>query len=548
MSDSRLQGLWTGLLLLFVSAGAILPTATTAIHFVDAGIEAGITLVTWHGRSDKPHLLESGGAGAALLDYDLDGDLDLYVVNGWRLDGVEVVDRGGNALYQNTGGGAFVDVTAATGVGDRGWGTAVAVGDIEGDGDPDLFVTNFGRDVLYRNIGGRFEAVESDAGIDGWSSSSVFFDGDGDGDEDLFVTGYIEATLEEVLQAEVGLRWKNTEVMRGPFGFEGLANRYFTNDGSGHFSDATDVAGLDDPGLFYSFGVAATDLDADGLVDLYVANDSNPNYLYRNLGGGRFEEVGLWSGAALDHRGLAQAGMGIATADYDSDGLPDLFVTNFADDTCTLYRNLGRMAFEDVSAAVGLVEPTFDPLSWGTVFADFDLDGDLDLFVANGHIYPQADAVPDVKTSFAQSNQVLEYVDGVFREVSAAAGPGLAVRESSRGVAVGDIDNDGDLDLVIANMDARPTVLRNESSRLGEWMIVDAPAAEAVEVTADGRTWRRQRVRGGSYASSSDGRFHFGLGRITGQLDVRVIWPDGAETELPRVTPGQIITADQHRE
>jgi len=414
--------------------------------------------------------------------------------------------------------------------------------------DPDLFVTNFGADVLYRNVGGRFEVVDSDAGIDGWSSSSVFFDGDGDGDEDLFVTGYIETTLDEVLQAKVGLRWKNTEVMRGPFGFEGLANRYFVNDGSGHFSDATAAAGLVDVGLFYSFGVVATDLDADGLVDLYVANDSNPNYLYRNLGGGQFEEVGLWSGAALDHRGLAQAGMGIAAADYDADGLPDLFVTNFADDTCTLYRNLGRMAFEDVSAAVGLVEPTFGPLSWGTVFADFDLDGDLDLFVANGHIYPQADSVQDSNTSFAQTNHIFEQADGVFREVSAAAGPGLAVSESSRGVAVGDIDNDGDLDLVIANMDAPPTVLRNESARLGEWLIVDAPGAVAVEVTADGSTWRRQRVGGGSYASASDGRFHFGLGRLTGEVDLRVIWPDGSATELGGVAPGQIITVDPQPE
>ena len=541
MSRPRRGRLWPALLLLVGSAGAALATAPAAIRFVDASADAGVTVVTWHGRADKPHLLESGGAGIALLDYDVDGDLDLYVVNGWRLDGAEVVERGANALYRNNGDGTFVDVTEAAGVGDRGWGTAVTVGDIDGDGDSDLFVTNFGPDVLYRNVGERFEVVESGAGIDGWSSSSVFFDGDGDGDEDLFVTGYIETSLDDVLQAKVGLRWKNTEVMRGPFGFEGLANRYFVNDGSGHFSDATEAAGFDDVGLFYSFGVVATDLDADGLVDLYVANDSNPNYLYRNLGSGQFEEVGLWSGAALDHRGLAQAGMGIASADYDDDGLPDLFVTNFADDTCTLYRNLGRMAFEDVSASAGMVEPTFGPLSWGTVFADFDLDGDLDLFVANGHIYPQADAVAGAGTSFAQTNHVLEQADGAFRDVSAAAGPGLAVRESSRGVAVGDIDNDGDLDLVIANMDAAPTVLRNESDRLGEWLIVDAPGAVAVEVTAGGRTWRHDRVRGGSYASASDSRFHFGLGPVAGPVDLRVVWADGDETELGGLAPGKIV-------
>ncbi len=540
MSVQRRCRVLPGLLLLVGSVGAALTPAPTTIRFVDAGAEAGVSLVTWHGRPDKPHLLESGGAGVALFDYDLDGDLDLYVVNGWRLDGAEVVERGANALYQNSGEGVFVDVTEDAGVGDRGWGTAVTVGDIDGDGHPDLFVTNFGSDVLYHNTGGRFEVIEADVGIDGWSSSSVFFDGDGDGDEDLFVTGYIETSLDDVMQAKVGLRWKNTEVMRGPFGFEGLANRYFVNDGAGNFSDATAAAGLDDVGLFYSFGVVATDLDADGLVDLYVANDSNPNYLYRNLGGGQFEEVGLWSGAALDHRGMAQAGMGIATADYDADGLPDLFVTNFADDTCTLYRNLGRMAFEDVSAPAGLVEPTFGPLSWGTVFADFDLDGDLDLFVANGHIYPQADSVASANTSFAQPNHMLEQTDDGFRDVSAEAGPGLEVRQSSRGVAVGDIDNDGDLDLVIANMDAPPSVLRNESARLGEWLAVDASGAVAVEVTAAGHTWRRQRVRGGSYASSSDDRFYFGLGSITGPASLRVRWPDGSVTERTGMALGQI--------
>lgn len=513
---------------------------TTAIRFVDVGPDAGVGQITWHGREHKPHLLESGGAGIALFDYDLDGDLDLYVVAGWRLRGAEVIERGTNALYANDGSGRFVDVTEAAGVGDDGWGTAVTVGDIDADGRPDLFVTNFGPDVLYRNLGGRFEAVASPPGIDGWSSSSAFFDGDGDGDEDLFVTGYIEATLEEVLAAQVGLRWKGTEVMRGPFGFEGLANRYFVNEGGGAFVEATDDAGLDDPGLFYSFGVVATDLDGDGLEDLYVANDSNANYLYRNRGDGTFAEVGLWSGAAMDHRGMAQAGMGIAAGDYDADGLLDLFVTHFAEDTSTLYRNLGRMAFEDVSSAAGVYEPTYMPLQWGTVFADFELDGDLDLFVANGHIYPQADEV-ESGTSFAQANQILEQIDGHFTDVSAAAGVPDQRQFSSRGVAAGDIDNDGDVDLVVANMDAAPTVLRNDSERRGGWLIVDAPGAAAVVVSTGDRTWRRQRVGGGSYASASDPRHHFGLGQAAGPFEVVATWADGTTTALGAVEAGQIL-------
>ncbi len=312
------------------------------------------------------------------------------------------------------------------------------------------------------------------------------------------------------------------------------------NEGGGVFVEATDAAGLSDPGLFYSFGVVATDLDGDGLEDLYVANDSNANYLYRNRGDGTFEEVGLWSGAAMDHRGMAQAGMGIAAGDYDADGLLDLFVTHFAEDTSTLYRNLGRMAFEDVSSAAGVYEPTYAPLQWGTVFADFDLDGDLDLFVANGHIYPQADE-PGTGTSFAQPNQILEQTEGLFVDVSAAAGAGEQQRLSSRGVAAGDIDNDGDIDLVIANVDAVPTILRNESERLGEWLIVDAPGAVVVEVSAGDRTWRRQRVGGGSYASASDPRHHFGLGPIAAPLEVVATWADGTTTTLGEAETGQIL-------
>lgn len=530
-----------------VLAVACLTTSANAqnekpLNFVDIGEAAGVTVVTWHGRPDKPHLLESGGAGVALFDYDADGDLDLYVVNGWRLDGSTIVERGANVLYRNCGDGCFEDVTAAAGVGDDGWGAAVAVGNIDGDGRPDLFVSNFGPDRLYRNVDGtRFETVEPGPGIDGWSSSSVFFDADGDGDEDLFVTGYIDSSLKEVLEAKPSLLWKGVPVMKGPFGLEGLANRYFVNEG-GTFVEATAAAGLEDVGLFYSFGAAATDLDADGLLDLYVANDSNPNYLYQNLGDGRFQEVGLWSGAALDQAGAAQAGMGIAAGDVDGDGRTDLLITHFAEDTSTLYRNLGDMAFEDISQKVGLPQFSYAPLSWGTVFADFDLDGDNDLFIANGHIYPQATTNSQSSTRFRQSNHLLEYHDGRFLDRSPDAGPGLAVVESSRGLAAGDIDNDGDVDLVIANMDAPPTVLRNDSARQGRWLLIDAPGASGVEVVSGEQRWLKHRVLGASYASASDPRFHFGLGPIERIDRIRVWWPGGSERVLENVTPDQILS------
>lgn len=522
--------------------GVISAAAAAEIRFVDVTAESGVDVVTWHGRADKPHILESGGAGVALFDYDADGDLDLYVVNGWRLEGSSVVERGRNRLYRNRGDARFDEVTDLAGVGDDGWGAAVAVGDIDGDGRRDLFVSNFGPDVLYRNVDGqRFERVNPAPGIDGWSSSSVFFDADGDGDEDLFVSGYIDTTLDDVLHASPDLLWKGVPVMRGPFGLEGLANRYFVNDGTGRFEDRTDAAGLRDVGLFYSFGVIAADLDADTFTDLYVANDSNPNYLFRNLGDGTFTDVGLWSGAALDRGGMAQAGMGIAADDFDNDGRVDLFVTHFAEDTSTLYRNLGDMGFEDVSASTGLSEATWGPLSWGTVFADFDLDGDLDLFIANGHIYPQADQNPQAATSFAQQNQVLELREGRFVDVSAEAGPGLESLHSSRGVASGDLDNDGDIDLVISNMDAPPTLLRNESSRAGDWLLVDAPGAAWAELVVDGRERRRWRVRGGSYASASDPRFHFAIARGSEVTALRVGWRDGRETVLPSPETNRVV-------
>jgi len=539
-----------------------------AFRFVDTAAAAGLDQPVWCGRPEKPHLLESGGSGLALLDYDDDDDLDLYVVNGWRLAGSEVVERGRDRLYRNRGDGTFEDVTDEAGLGQDGWGTGVAVGDIDGDGRPDLFVSNFGPDVLYRNRGdGTFEQIADGPGGDGWSTGAVFFDADGDGDEDLFVAAYVDATLAEVLGARPELRWQGIDVMRGPFGLEGASNRYFVNDGAGGFHEATDEAGLTDVGLYYSFAVAALDLDGDLDVDLYVANDSNPNYLYENDGAGHFEEVGLWSGAAVDGAGQAQAGMGLGTGDVDGDGAPELLVTHFAQDKSTLYRNLGGMVFEDITEEVGLAGPTFGPLSWGAVLADFDLDADLDLFIANGHIYPQADETGGA-FAYKQANQLFEYslaadggargegteADGSaassrpgeadvgrFRDVSGDSGPGLAVVESSRGVAAGDLDNDGDVDLVISNIDAPPTLLRNDSPRRGAWLLVDAPGALRVIAEAGGRTIVRDRVAGGSYVSASDPRFHFGLGPVESVERLRVLWPDGSERVLEAVEVNRIV-------
>jgi hypothetical protein len=537
----RPASLW-GAAIALLGAAAVAPCAygQTSLRFAVAGPQSGLVAPTWCGGVEKPHILESGGGGLALFDYDGDGDLDLYLVNGWRLDGPTVREKGRNVLYRNRGDGSFEDVTERAGVGDDGWGTGVAVGDVDGDGLPDLWVSNFGPDVLYRNRGdGSFEPLADPPGIDGWSTGAAFFDADGDGDQDLFLGGYIECTLTEVLEAEPELDWEGLKVMLGPFGLEGLANRYFENLGGGRFAEATKAKGLADVGLFYTFAIVALDLDGDRDLDLYAANDSNPNYLYRN-DGGTFSEVGLWSGAALDAMGNAQAGMGLATGDLDNDGLVDLFVTNFAEDFSTLYRNLGDFLFTDATRDLGIGQSTYSALSWGSELIDFDLDGDLDLFVANGHIYPQADRAPLAGTSFRQPNLLLENRGAAFVDVSAEAGEGLAVEESSRGVAAGDVDGDGDVDLAIWNMDAPPTLLLNESRRAGDWMIVDAPATLQARLDGEKNRQFRHRVYGGSYVSVDDARYHFGISTGRAVASLTLVWPDGRSRVL-RNPPANVV-------
>lgn len=506
------------------------------MRFVDVAAEMGVTAATWCGRDDKPHIMESNGTGLGLVDYDRDGDLDLYLVNGWRLDGNQIAERGRDVLYRNDGH-RFVDVTAAAGLGHDGWGSGLATGDVDGDGIVDLFVTNFGPDTLYRNRGdGSFELVDRSPSVDGWSAGAVFFDADSDGDEDLYLGGYIECTLEEVLNEKPSLDWEGLKVMLGPFGLEGEANKYFENLGGGQFREATEKAGLEDVGLFYTFGVMALDLDGDLDLDLYAANDSNPNYLYENQGDGTFLEVGLWSGAALDAMGAAQAGMGLAAGDLESDGLVDILVTNFQKDASTLYRNQGDFLFEDVTRSLRLDKPTFALLSWGTTLSDFDQDGDLDVFVANGHIYPQADRVPDISGGFKQPNLMLVNVDGAFVDVTGSAGSGLEIEEVSHGLAVGDLDFDGDLDMAISNIDAAPTLLRNDSTDLGTWLLVDAPGAVRVEAEAGDLHLVRHRVIGGSFLSVNDPRYHFGLADAEGIDRLTLVWSDGSRRQLRDVS------------
>jgi hypothetical protein len=526
-------------------------------RLVDVTAKAGITRVLLAGRPDKDHLLDSSGGGAAFLDYDRDGRLDIYLVNGWRLEGSRIVEKGRNALYHGNADGTFEDVTDAAGVAGEGqWAQGVAVADYDNDGWPDILVTSFGRNLLYRNLGnGSFRDVAKQVGIEspGWNTGAAFFDADGDGWLDLYIASYIDVTIEQVLAARPSLSWRGLETVAfGPFGLKGAPDRFFRNEGGKRFVDATIAAGMEDRATGFGFGVRAADLTGDGRVDVYVANDSDPNYLYRNEGGGLFKEIATWSGAALDENGAAQASMGLALGDVDGDGIPDLFTTNFSEDFSTLYHGLGGGMYEDVSKASGVGAATFKPLSWGTAFADLDNDGALELLVANGHIYPQIDRHPELIGTYAQKTLLLENKSRpgqvLFRDASAEAGPGLASARAWRGLALGDYDNDGRLDVLLTSLDGPPALLRNEG-RTGAWLTVACegahgepnPIGTVVTIRSGGRTQSQDIASGDSFLSTHDPRPHFGLGAAERVDELEVRWPDGTHSRRRDVPARQIL-------
>ena len=494
---------------------------------------------TYCGGPTKDHILESGGSGLALVDYDGDGRLDIYLVTAAELTAARERVPHRNALYRNLGGFRFEDVSQKAGVDKAAWGNGVCAGDFDDDGRLDLYVTNWGPNFLFRNQGdGSFAEVAAQAGVaaSGWSTGCSFFDADADGDLDLYVARYVETTWDDVVRAQRTLVWRNgPRIMVGPAGLRGENDLFYENLGRGRFVEATEARGLADPGRGYGFGVLATDYDDDGSVDLFVANDSTPNFLYRNRGDGRFESVGLLAGVAVNGEARAQAGMGADAGDYDGDGRTDLVLSAFAHDTNTLYRNLDGSQFEDASAASGLAGRTFEAMGWGAAFLDADLDGRLDLFFANGHIFADIGDYPQLGESFAQENQLLLNQGGSFRDVSASAGSGLQVAKVSRGLAVGDLDDDGDPDLVVSNMDDFPTLLENRQATGRHWVgfRVVSPGANRfaigakVTIEAGGVKQFREIRSGGSYLSQSDLRPLFGLGDHAGPVDVEVRMPGG---------------------
>ena len=537
------------------SQSAAEPDADHSAWFVNVADKAGMTAILYCGGPSKEHILESVGSGCAWIDFDQDGLLDAFLVNAWALEENprKVGTRGHNVLYRNLGQGRFEDVTAAAGVAGDDWGCGVCAADFDNDGHLDLYVTNFGPNRLYRNRGnGTFEDVSERAGVTtpGWSSGAAFFDADGDGWLDLYVAKYIECSFDDVLTARRTNLWRDTaQVMVGPFGMAGGRDRFFHNNRDGTFSDTTDQVGMTDTAESYGLGVIASDLDGDGDVDVYVGNDSNINFLYRNDGHGTFTEIGGWSGAGVSADGRPQASMGVDAADLDGDGLPEIVTTNFAHDYTTIYKNEGQLFFTDISAVMRMKDFSYVQVSWGCAFLDYDLDSRQDLLILNGHIYPQVDAHSKLQESYKQLPTLLHNVAKKWRDVSRQSGPGMQQAESMRGLAVGDYDNDGKPDLLITAIDSPPLLLRNESKTRNHWSTVrllnrhGSPSINAFARLTAGDVTQSREVRSGStYCSQNSFDLHFGLDNFSQIQTLEIRWPDGRKTVEHNLSADKILT------
>jgi hypothetical protein len=538
----------------------------TAGGFVDSGplvfqdVTKSAGLGGWRhvmGGPEKTFILESNGSGVGLIDYDNDGWLDIYLVNGSTfnaLDGKETPPHA--ALFHNNHDGTFTDVAAQAGVTNDRWGFGVTIGDFNNDGWPDIFVANYGKNRLYRNNrDGTFTDVAEQAGVTlgNWSSGAAWGDYDGDGRLDLFVSGYVHFDRDNLPYprskavgfADCAFRGMS-DLTCGPRGIEGEPDHLFHNNGNGTFTDVSVKAGVADKSKYYGMTSMFVDIDGDGKPDLLVANDSTPNYFYRNKGNGTFEDQSYFSGLALNKDGRETAGMGMAAGDYLNNGRVDLLVTDFADDSKVLYRNDGDGGFTDVSSAAGFAEMTIPFLSWGDAFIDYDNDGWKDIFIVSGHVYPQADST-NWGSTYAQRPLLFRNTrDGKFEYVPAVKGTGLALLTSARGAAFGDLFNDGKIDAVISPIDGPPVLLRNVNPDHHHWVelkLTGGPKSprDAVGATvflkANCMRQREDVLSSGSYISSNDQRPHFGLGDATDAGVAEIHWPSGAKeaVRLPAV-------------
>ena len=521
--------------------------------FVDIAGEAGLSLRRAPAvPGAMTYLTETTGGGVALIDYDNDGLLDIFLVG--AVNSTSSVMSTPHRLYRNDGELRFKDVSSETGLQSKGWGQGVCAGDFDQDGFVDLFVTHWGADSLLRNLGGtRFSEEAEQRGVAGrpdrWSTGCSFLDFDNDGDLDLFVAHYVafdQATTPlpgEAPQCE----WKGAAIPCGPRGLAAESMSLFANNGEGYFEEVSQSSGIETAKRYHGLGVISTDFDNDGWLDIFVACDSTANLLFRNAGDGTFEEVGLFSGAAYNEDGHEQAGMGVAAADYDGDGRTDLFVTNFAADTNTLYRNTASGLFQDATVMAGLATATAH-VGWGADFLDFDRDGWPDIFVSNGHVAPSVDQA-GIGETFAQPRLLYwNRGDGKFHPISDQAGSAFGARHPSRGSATGDLDNDGDQEIVVVNIGQPPSLLQDRTERSANWLVVRATTASGsdaigalVTVRTDGFR-RTSAVRsGGGYLSQSDLRLSFGLGAAH-SVEIEILWPSGHASQAGTFEANQVVT------
>ena len=544
-----------------ITAGGFVKTGP--IVFQDVAKAAGIA--GWHhtaGTKEKKLIMEAKGPGVCLLDYDNDGWLDIYLVNGSTYDALDGKATPPHAaLFHNNHNGTFTEVTDKAGVANDRWGYGCAVGDYDNDGWPDLYVTNYGKNRLYHNNhDGTFTDVAEKAGvtIGTWSTGATFGDYDGDGKLDLFVDGYASIDLANPpingskAAGSAACQYRGTPVMCGPRGLKGEHDRLFHNDGNGTFTDVSKKLGVDDPNGYYGLGVLFVDVNNDGKPDLLVANDSTPNYLYMNKGDGTFEDVSYESGYALNKDGREIANMGIAAGDYENNGHLGLVNTSFGDDYLVLFQNDGTGNFTDVSYQAGVAQNSIPFVKFADGFLDYDNDGWLDLLIVNGHVYPEVDQHPNWGTSYAERPLLYHNLkNGKFDLVPAVKGTGLAVVTVGRGAAFGDIFNDGKMDVIMNNMDGVPVLLRNVNADHHHWVGIkliggaksprDA-VGTTVYLKANGIRQREDVLSGGSYLSSNDMRVHFGLGDATDAGTAEIHWPSGARETIKLPAVDRIYT------
>ena len=559
-ASRRLRAFARSFVLLFLIAlcyaQRAIPPSKPIADFVDLAAKSGITMQEiFGGIATKKYIIETTGTGIAIFDYDNDGWPDIFIVNGTRLEGLPSGDAPSNRLYRNNHDGTFTDVTAKAGLTATGWGQGVCVGDYDNDGWDDLYVTYYGKNRLYRNDHGVFTEVAEKAGVAGsgkaWGSGCAFVDYDRDGKLDLMVANYVDFDL--ATAPAPGQRasciWKGVPVMCGPRGLPAAKNILYRNKGDGTFEDVTVKARIDRADGHYALSVSTLDFDEDGWPDIYVACDSTPSILYRNNRDGTFTDVAVTAGAAFNEDGREQAGMGSTIGDYNGDGHLDIFKTNFSDDTSTLYRNNGDGTFTDATTAAGLGLYT-QYLGWGTMFFDFDNDGWPDLILVNGHVYPEVDT-QHLGSSFKEPRILYHNNgDGTFTDISSRAGGGIAAANSSRGLAVGDLWNDGRMSAVISNMNAAPSLLVNQLRNSNHWIAVRTVGTKSnrdgigsrILVKAGSRILVDEVRSGSSYISNSDMRPHFGLGAVTKIDWIEIHWPSGITERFTALPVDEIHT------